>query len=254
MNITSAELVNYGILGKLAIGGNAVPFVIGILLSAALGYVFGSFNFALIISKWFKKDDIRKYGSGNAGMTNMLRTFGKGAALGTLLGDAGKAALSALVGMCLLGEMGKYIAGLFCIIGHVYPLFFKFKGGKGVVTTYVMILCLNPLVFLILFILFVAIVAITKYLSLGSIMVMAVYPLLLHRMSPEPDIVRLLISIFIALFVIFLHRGNIERLFNRTESKFTLKTKGSKNEIKPSDAAQNADTPTNENENKEENK
>ena len=145
--------------------------------------------------------------------------------------------------------MGKYIAGLFCIIGHVFPLFFRFKGGKGVVTTYVMILCLNPIVFLIIFLLFVAIVAITKYLSLGSIMCMAVYPLLLHRMSPEPDPIRLLVSIFIALFVIYLHRGNIERLLNRTESKFTLKTKGSKNEKKAAEANANTET-----ENKEENK
>nr|MBQ4319337.1 glycerol-3-phosphate 1-O-acyltransferase PlsY [Clostridia bacterium] len=249
MNITSGELINIGILGKMTQTYGMTPFVIGLILCGILGYVFGSFNFALIISKWLKKDDIRNYGSGNAGMTNMLRTFGKGAAAGTLLGDAGKAALSALVGMCLCGEMGKYIAGLFCIIGHVFPLFFKFKGGKGVVTTYVMILCLNPIVFLIIFLLFVAIVAITKYLSLGSIMCMAVYPLLLHRMSPEPDPIRLLVSIFIALFVIYLHRGNIERLLNRTESKFTLKTKGSKNEKKAAEANANTET-----ENKEENK
>ncbi len=232
MDFSVANIVKIGVFGELS-QLNIVYFIVGLILCGVSGYLSGSFNFALIISRWIKKDDIRKYGSGNAGMTNMLRTYGKGAALGTLLGDAGKAALAALLGILICGDIGKYVAGLFCIIGHVFPLYFKFKGGKGVVTSYVMMLFLNPLVFLIVFIFFVAVVAITKYLSLGSIMAMLVYPLLLYRMTPGGlDIIRLSVALFISLFVIFLHRTNIGRLLNRTESKFTLKTKGSKNEKK----------------------
>jgi glycerol-3-phosphate acyltransferase PlsY len=112
-------------------------------------------NFALVISKLKYGDDIRKYGSGNAGMTNMMRTYGKAAAGLTLLGDALKAVVSAVIGYISLGEYGAYIAGLFCILGHMFPIYYKFKGGKGVVTVAISILMCDPLVFLILFILFI---------------------------------------------------------------------------------------------------
>lgn len=228
MRITMEDIRNIGVFGKLAEISPAL-WILGFVLCALTAYLLGSLNFALVLTNWLKKDDIRQYGSGNAGMTNMLRTFGKGAAAATLFGDAAKSALSALVGTVFCGEMGAYVAGLFCIIGHVYPVFFNFKGGKGVVASFTMILCLNPLVCLLLLILFVAIVALTKYLSLGSIMVMLVYPLLLYRLSPEPNAIKLIFSIFIALFVVFLHRENIKRLLSGTENKFTLKTRGSKN-------------------------
>ena len=240
MNITMADIRNIGVFGKLAEVSIAL-WILGFVLCAAAGYLLGSLNSALVLSKWIRKDDIRQYGSGNAGMTNMLRTFGKGAAAATLFGDAAKSALSALVGTLICGEMGAYVAGLFCIIGHVYPLYFGFRGGKGVVASFTMILCLNPLVCLLLLILFVAIVALTKYLSLGSIMVMLVYPLLLYRLSPEPNAIKLIFSIFIALFVVFLHRENIKRLLSGTENKFTLRTKGSKNEKKSGEDAGKAD-------------
>ena len=225
--MTFNELWTYGILGR---SGNSVALlVLCWILCIGISYLLGSLNFGLIISKYKFHDDIRKYGSGNAGMTNMLRTYGKAAAGMTLLGDSLKAAVSILiVGHFLCGTFGAYAAGLACIVGHVFPVFFGFKGGKGVVTTAVMVLCLNPLVFLILLIVFVGLVATTKYLSLGSVMCMLIYPYTLYKVDMllkipgGPDV---LIAIVIAAFVIWLHRSNIKRLINGTENKFSLKSK-----------------------------
>ena len=99
-----------------------------LLLCIAIPYLLGSVNFALVISKVFYRDDIRKYGSGNAGMTNMLRTYGKLAAAGTLICDMLKASVSVWFGMLVFGYIGGYAAGFFCVLGHIFPIFFKFKG------------------------------------------------------------------------------------------------------------------------------
>ena len=113
-------------------GAASVVLILLMLLCIAVPYLLGSVNFALVISKVFYHDDIRKYGSGNAGMTNMLRTYGKGAAAATLLCDMLKSVVSVLFGSFLLGTaFGGYLAGMFCVIGHIFPIFFKFKGGKG---------------------------------------------------------------------------------------------------------------------------
>ena len=199
------------------------------LIGGVAAYFLGSMNFAIIISKVKFHDDIRRYGSGNGGMTNMLRTFGKTAAAFTLLGDMAKAAVSVFIGSLLSGEAGAYIAGFFCVLGHSFPCYYGFKGGKGIVVTATMLLCLEPVVFLILFTIFVILVASTKYLSLGSIIGMMLYPLLLNRMysflnhgQPE-GMVPALISILNAGLVIWLHRENLKRLWTGKENKFSLK-------------------------------
>lgn len=204
-----------------------------LMLVCLLAYVLGSVNFATLISGKKYKDDVRNHGSGNAGMTNMLRTYGKKAAGLTLLGDAGKAALAVLIGILLVGDEGGYFAGMFCIIGHAYPIFYRFKGGKGVACTAAVVLMLEPLIFVILLAIFAFVFLLTKYVSLASIMAMLFYPVALSRFYPVSHqdlaiagnalpIHASVISVLTACFVIFLHRGNIKRLYNKQERKTEL--------------------------------
>jgi len=209
------------------------------LIGGIIAYFLGSMNFAVIISKVKFGEDIRTYGSGNAGMTNMLRTYGKAAASFTLIGDLSKTVVAVMIGSLLAGETGAYIAGICCVIGHSYPIYYGFKGGKGIVVTAATILCLEPIVFLILFAIFVIIVAGTKYLSLGSIIAMFLYPIFLDSlypvMNPMADAagnnishlpaVPAIVSLINAAFVIWLHRENIKRLLAGKENKFSLKKK-----------------------------
>ena len=120
------------------------------------------------------------------------------------------------------GDEFAYIAAFFCILGHAYPVFFKFKGGKGVVVTAAAVLILNPLVFLICIAVFILIVLSTKYVSLGSIIAAILFPILNFKLFAYsvPMPIKTIFSVLIALFIIFLHRKNIVRLFNGTESKF----------------------------------
>ena len=188
-----------------------------ILLCMIPSYLLGSLNFALILSRRFFGEDVRQKGSGNAGMTNMLRNYGKGAAALTLLGDALKAVVSSLIGYVVFGVTGAYIAGLFCILGHMFPIYYRFKGGKGVVTTAVMILMLNPVIFLILLAVFLLIVLGTRFISLGSVMCVMIWPLILQRMEGAGAPV--LMAMAIAALVVFMHRENIKRLLRGEENK-----------------------------------
>lgn len=212
-------------LGKTQ-GVNVIFLILSFVVVAVQAYMLGSLNFALIISKRKFSDDVRNHGSGNAGMTNMLRTYGKSAAAFTLLGDAVKAALAILIGGLFNGMIGGYVAGFFCILGHMYPIYYKFKGGKGVVTSAVMILMLDWRVFLVLLVLFLLIVASTKYMSLGSIMGILVYPLLLYRFN-GPGI-NILFAFAIAVLVIFKHKDNIRRLLEHKENKLSFGSKKAK--------------------------
>ena len=207
---------------------------VGILLCIVLPYLLGSLNFAIIISKLFFRDDIRKYGSGNAGTTNMLRTYGKLPAAATLILDMSKGAIAVLLGFLILGTgvyteegytsvfSGTYIAGLFAILGHMFPCFYRFKGGKGVATTSVVVLCTNPFLFAILLLAFVIIVAGSKMISMGSVMCMLLYPVLMARLAADQP-QGILISFLIAALVIFMHRSNIKRIYEGKESKLSFK-------------------------------
>lgn len=188
-----------------------------------VGYLLGSINFATFISKKAYKEDIREHGSGNAGMTNMMRTYGKKAAALTLLGDAAKAVIAILIGYLLMGTDGAYVAGIGAIVGHTWPLYYNFKGGKGVVTAIVMILCTNLWVGLILLALFVAIVIATKYISLGSIMGALLYPILLGNFNGMNTIVKLVCAFLVTILLVFNHRSNIKRLYEGNENKFSFK-------------------------------
>ncbi|MBO7310963.1 MAG: glycerol-3-phosphate 1-O-acyltransferase PlsY [Clostridia bacterium] len=202
-------------------------FVLGFVFVAIAAYLLGSLNFAIIISGRAYKQDIRQYGSKNAGMTNMMRTYGKKAAALTLLGDALKAILAGIVGYAVLGERAASVAGVACVVGHMFPIFFKFKGGKGVVTTAAAVLMTNPFVFLILLILFVIIVLGTRYISVGSVMCMLIYPFLLSAVDTAItggcDIFALMSAMLIMALVIYKHKDNIKRLRQGKENKFSFK-------------------------------
>ncbi len=203
-----------------------IAFVFIIALSS---YLLGSINAAIIVSKKFYKSDIREYGSGNAGMTNMFRSFGKRAGLATLGGDVAKALISVVLGFVLLGVPGQYIAGFSCMIGHMFPIYFKFKGGKGVIVSAITILLIDPLVFAVLILIFGLMFAATQIISASSLTAAFFLPLVVYSFNRQNpfNIISLLFSFFMAFFVIALHKENIKRILNKTEKKFTIK-KGDK--------------------------
>lgn len=205
----------------------ALIFCGAVLLCSVLPYLLGSLNAAIIVSRYKYHDDIRNHGSGNAGLTNMARVFGKKGALFTLLGDIAKQFLSVLIGIILCGEWGAYVAGVFCMFGHIFPLYYHFRGGKGVLTAATMILMIDWQVFLITFALFLLTVLITRYVSLGSIIGGFALPGVVYSSAvlrgTMPSLPAIIFSIFIGLLLIFMHRSNIRRLFNGTENKFKFK-------------------------------
>ena len=220
---------------------NALIYAAFAVAVIAVSYLLGSINSAIIFSKVVYRDDVRRHGSGNPGLTNMLRTYGMGAAGLTLLGDFLKTALSIFFAAILFGfnyvaaistVPGMcYVAGLFAVIGHIAPVYYKFKGGKGVLSTAVMVAILAPIPFAILITLFIAIVAVSKYVSLGSVVSAVLFPVVLHGYfsvafgaGSTPGLASLS-SIIIAILVVYCHRGNLQRISDRTERKISFKKK-----------------------------
>lgn len=208
-----------------------VGYPVALVLCFALSYFIGSVNFGVVVSKRMCNDDVRNHGSGNAGMTNVLRVHGKKAAIITFVGDSGKAALAALIGLMVAGNGCGYFALAGCMIGHAFPCFFKFKGGKGVSSLAGGMLVLEPVAALLLIALFVTIVLMTKYVSLGSVIAGCLLPVFvdsawqmspLHNMgNPDAPIV-MICSVFFAVGLVWLHRSNIKRLLNKEERKTDL--------------------------------
>ena len=199
-----------------------------ILSVAAVAYLLGNVNTAIIITRLVYKEDIRTKGSGNAGMTNVMRTYGWVPAVFTLLGDMLKCMLSMVVGTLIYGLNGAYIAGLFCVLGHIAPVLYRFKGGKGVASSAMFILYVSPISFGVIALIFVLIVLGTKYLSLASVMCVLMMPLIVNKIESATDLpidlpLRLIIMLIIAALVVFMHRANIRRIMNKTESKFHFK-------------------------------
>jgi acyl phosphate:glycerol-3-phosphate acyltransferase len=198
--------------------------VIWLVISAIIGYLLGSANSSLIVGKFYGVD-IREHGSGNAGTTNTLRTLGKKAALFVLAGDLLKGVLAYLAGYYITGSaLGGMIGGTAAIFGHVWPVFFSFKGGKGVLTTLAVLLMMDWSTALALLGIFIIIVALTRYVSLGSIVGAALFPILSIILGK--NIENILISALIAILIIIMHRSNILRLLKGTESKLGAKKKG----------------------------
>lgn len=229
MNFT--KLWNNGILGVLVFESEnklSVALIASVLVCIVAGYLLGSINLSIIVSSRFYKDDIRRHGSGNAGMTNVMRTYGKKMAVITFAGDFGKAVVASLIGRLLLGYYGALIAGFFCFLGHIFPCYYRFRGGKGVVTAAAMIIMTDPIIALILFILFVALVALTKYISAGSVVCMLIYPVLLHNIYSGFTGFPVLIGFAMGLLCAFAHRNNIKRIFRGEENRFTFKVRDKK--------------------------
>ena len=221
------------------------------ILIALLAYLAGSINTSIILSRMICGTDIRKFGSGNAGATNMLRTHGTKMAVATLIFDVLKGVIMVLLASLIdnytmsfyqnasasyfehtyiLGSL-KYIAGIFVVLGHDFPIYFGFKGGKGVATSLGVMLSLNWKVGLILLALALTIMLTTRIVSLGSIITAAVYPFILITFmiakgeALSDNITYLFMAVVLSVTLIEKHRSNILKLKNGTENKlFSKKT------------------------------
>lgn len=213
-----------------------------IIAVAIISYLIGSINFSIILSKIIGKKDIRESGSGNAGATNMLRTYGKKMGVITLLLDVLKGIIAVLLAIYLreiavyiefytpygLGsycDMYPYIAGVCVILGHNFPIYFGFKGGKGVATSLGVVLMLDWKVGLIVAVIAIAIMAITRYVSLGSIIggaMFIVIEFVKAFITHEYNIIQLVCVIIIGGLLIARHHANIKRLINGTENKLSF--------------------------------
>ena len=195
--------------------------VLKLIFAASVAYLSGSVSVAVLISMWLYRRDIRKEGSGNAGATNVARTFGIKIGLLTLAGDFLKTALAAWFGNLLVGDNGLVVACAFCMIGHIWPLFFDFKGGKGVATAGMIALILDWRLFLILVAVFGIAFLCSRRVSVCSLCCAFAFPIALVLLGTTTP--RLILGIFIALIVIWRHHGNIKRLQNGTEPEFKAK-------------------------------
>lgn len=209
--------------------------MIALIIVAIIAYCIGSINFSIIISKKFAGFDVRQKGSGNAGTTNMLRSVGKGAAVITLICDILKGVIAIsvayLISLIAKGTSGALLvqtAGIAVIIGHTFPAFFEFKGGKGVATALGVLICINWQVGLLCLVFAIIIIAITRMVSAGSCTAAVLYPvLILFGVQKDFFIVKegsyLIFSLILALIVIFNHRENIKRILEGKENKLSFK-------------------------------
>ena len=211
--------------------------IIKLVIVAIISYLLGSCNFGVIISKSLKKEDIRESGSGNAGTTNMMRTYGKTLGILTIIGDIAKVFVAIWLAFKIMSveetkmifdrisDNPQYVlksfAGLFAVAGHIFPCFFKFKGGKGVATSGGMVIMIDWRIALILFAIFVLIILITRYVSLGSIIMAVLYPVFMGLFHKDAGLV--IISLVFTVIVVTAHRENIKKLINHTENKIGSK-------------------------------
>lgn len=191
--------------------------LLGALLCIAIPYLLGSINPAILISRVFYHEDIREFGSGNAGTTNMLRTYGKKAAIATFAFDLLKAAVAVILGKLIWESDGGAIAGFFVVFGHMFPLYYRFRGGKGVACLAMVVLTISPITFLILLGIFLVIAIGTRYISLASVMCAMLYPLILRAFAN--DGLNVAMAVVAAVFVVYMHRENLKRLWEGKESK-----------------------------------
>ncbi|MEF9983875.1 MAG: glycerol-3-phosphate 1-O-acyltransferase PlsY [Oscillospiraceae bacterium] len=204
------------------------------VITVVISYMIGSINFAIILSKIFKKDDVRKYGSGNAGMTNMLRIYGILPAALTAIGDFSKGLISIFIAKFIFTLAGvsdfnpSYFCAFAALLGHLYPVFFGFRGGKGVLTIFGISLYFTPILFLLLFAIYVPMAFITRIVSLASVLGLISYPICViatNLISGNFDYQAIVFSIIIVILPLYAHRENIKRLLKGTENKFGSKPK-----------------------------
>lgn len=221
-----------------------LKFILAVVVSAVISYLLGSCNSSIIVVKLMKGEDIRKFGSGNAGLTNTLRCFGKLPAAFTLIGDLLKGIIAVLICKAVCSAVGVglgsendvhfigYVAGFFAVIGHIFPLYYGFKGGKGVLVGVSVFLVIDPAVFGILILIFAVMLFITRYVSVSSITATCLCPIitfliqyLAEGTSMGLSITYTLMTLPICALVIFMHRSNFVRLKNGTENRFSFHKK-----------------------------
>ena len=218
--------------------------MVAYIIMAAIAYLIGSINFSVIFSKKMAGFDVREKGSGNAGSTNVLRTVGKKAAIITLVCDILKGVVSVLIALlvgAIAGESANSaivveIAALAVVIGHTFPVFFGFRGGKGVATSLGVILIVNWKIGLICLVFALALMALTRMVSLGSISASVLFAVLTMFIRDsyiggiDFDFSFIIFGILLAALVIFNHRSNLKRIINGTENKLNFKKKETKTE------------------------
>lgn len=210
---------------------------------ALISYLLGSLNFGVILSKKLENDDVRQHGSGNAGTTNMMRSYGKGIGMLTIFGDIAKVFVAIYLTISILENtiiynaiyelvescksnvdfemLVKLYSGLFAVIGHIFPCYFGFKGGKGVATSGGMVIAIDWRIALILLVIFFLTILITKYVSLGSILMAIFFPVFMGVF--HKSIILVSISLVFTIIVVVAHRENVKRLLNHTENKIGSK-------------------------------
>ncbi|WP_130869490.1 glycerol-3-phosphate acyltransferase [Intestinimonas massiliensis (ex Afouda et al. 2020)] len=205
---------------------------------ALVSYFLGCFNGAVIVSKYILRDDIRTHGSGNAGLTNFYRTFGGPLTFVVILTDVLKAVIAVLIAVWIFDAggafavvVGKYWAGTFCLLGHMFPCMFHFKGGKGILSGGTIAIMMDWRIALVVWGGFIILAAITKWVSLGSIWAGASFPFatgFVYRdyltdpaWSAHAWLV-LILSVILGGLIVWKHRGNLKRILSGTESKFSL--------------------------------
>ena len=209
-------------------------FALPAILTAVIAYFCGCFNGAVIVSKYILHDDIRTHGSGNAGLTNFFRTFGGPLTFAVILCDVLKAVIAILAGGFLVGAlivddapvlvMAKYWAACFCLLGHMFPCMFGFKGGKGILSGGTIAIMLDWRLALLVWGGFLILAVLTRYVSLGSVFAAAAFPVgtwLFVSYNP----VMMALALSLGGLVLYIHRANIHRLLTGTEHKFSLHKK-----------------------------
>ena len=202
--------------------------VAGMMAAVAVAsYFLGCFNGAVIVSKYILRDDVRNHGSGNAGLTNFYRTFGGALTFVVILCDVLKAVFSVLLGVWLLSFIdpvfGRYWAGLFCLLGHMFPCMFHFKGGKGILSGGTIALMLDWRVALVVWGGFLVLSILTRYVSLGSCWAGASFPFATWFIYQSRMLT--ILAIVIGGLILWQHRGNIVRLIHGNENKFSFHKK-----------------------------
>ena len=186
-----------------------------------ISYFIGNISFSYVLTRIKLKEDIREFGSGNAGTTNVLRVLGKKYAIMVLAGDMLKGICAITIGILFTtNDLFLVMCGLAVILGHNWPVLMGFRGGKGIATSIGVFIIYDPIIALVCLSFGISIILISRYVSLGSILGMAVLPIIVVLFGRIPE--ELILSIFISLITIYRHRSNISRLINRNESKLKL--------------------------------
>lgn len=191
-----------------------------LFIIAVVSYLCGSFSSSVAVSKTFLKKDLREYGSGNAGLTNSYRLMGGKLTSLVLIGDVLKAVIAVGLGGWLMGSVGRLIAGAFVIVGHMFPVFFGFRGGKGVLTGGAFLLMFDWRIFAIAMTLFLLAVGITRWVSLGSILAASSFPITIWIFYHNVPMT--ILAVLMGGAVVVAHRGNIGRILSGTERRFSF--------------------------------